>query len=142
MKKKNKVMIIAELGSVHDGSFGNAVNLIKEAKKCGADAVKFQTHLAEFESIKNAPSPKHFTSEKRYEYFQRTAFNFDQYKMLIKEAKKNKILFLSSPFSIEAVDFLEKLNLTLYKIPSGEVTNIPLLKKLKKRIKEYYYQLA
>lgn len=132
MQKKNKVMIISELGSVHDGSFGNAVNLIKEAKKCGADAVKFQTHLAEFESLKNAPNPKHFKSEKRFEYFQRTAFDFVQYKKLIKEAKKNKILFLSSPFSIEAVDFLERLNLSLYKIPSGEVTNIPLLEKIKK----------
>ena len=133
---KNKTMIIAEVGSVHDGSFGNAMNLIKEAKKCGADAVKFQTHLAEFESTKNAPNPKHFTTEKRYDYFQRTAFKLDQYKKLIKEAKKNKILFLSSPFSIESVDFLERLNLSLYKIPSGEVTNIPLLERVKKTNKK------
>ena len=67
-------MIIAEIGSVHDGSFGNAINLIKLAAECGATAVKFQTHIAEAETIANAPSPTYFKSESRIDYFRRTSF--------------------------------------------------------------------
>ena len=64
-------MIIAEIGSVHDGSFGNAKKLISIAKESGANAVKFQMHIADEESTKDAPSPSYFKSEKRYSYFLR-----------------------------------------------------------------------
>jgi N-acetylneuraminate synthase len=130
MLKKNKVFIIAEIGSTHDGSIGNATNLIEEAAKCGADAVKFQTHIAKEETIKNAPNPPFFKLENRYEYLDRTSFNLQQLLFLKKIAKKNKIIFLSSPFSVKAVDLLKKLSLDYYKIPSGEITNHPLLKKI------------
>jgi sialic acid synthase SpsE len=66
MIKKNKVVIIAEIGSVHDGSVGQAKNLIREAASCGADAVKIQTHIAEEETLINAPSPKYFNSENNF----------------------------------------------------------------------------
>ena len=82
MIKKNKVIIIAEIGSVHDGSVGQAKNLIREAARCGADAVKIQTHIAEEETLINAPSPKYFNSENRYDYFKRTAFSYKQIKEL------------------------------------------------------------
>ena len=59
--------IIAEIGSVHDGSLGNALKLIECAKECGADLVKFQHHLAENEMTTRAKSPEHFKSEKRFE---------------------------------------------------------------------------
>ena len=134
--KKNRTFIIAEIGSVHDGSLGNAINLIEQAKICGADAVKFQTHLSEYETLKSAPRPTHFKNEGRYEYFKRTSFKFEEYIKLINSAKKNKILFLSSPFSVEAVDFLEKLKLKIYKVPSGEINNLPLLEKLKRTKKK------
>lgn len=132
------IKIIAEIGSVHDGSFGNAKKLIEIAAKCGADIVKFQTHIAKHESIKNAPSPKYFKEENRYNYFERTSFSFFQYKKLIQIAKKNKVEFLSSPFSIEAVDLLEKLKLSKYKIPSGEVNNLPLIERISKTKKEVF----
>lgn len=124
--------IIAEIGSVHNGNLKFAKNLIKQAAKSGADIVKFQMHLAEFETLKNAPNPKYFTAEDRYSYFKRTAFNFNQWKTIKSHCDKFGVEFLCSPFSLEAVDLLEKLNIKKYKIPSGEVTNIPLLEKIAK----------
>ena len=82
MKKKYK--IIAELGSVHDGKFHIAKNLIKLASNSGADVVKFQMHIAEEETLKDAPSPDYFNSESRYNYFKRTAFTFKEWKKLKK----------------------------------------------------------
>jgi N,N'-diacetyllegionaminate synthase len=136
--KKNKLYIIAEVGSVHDGSFGNACKLIEQAAKCGANAVKFQTHFGNLESIKTAPRPYFFKSEDRIKYFDRTKFDSSEYKKFINVSKKNKIDFLSSPFALEAVDFLEKINIKSYKIPSGEITNLPLLEKIKKTKKKVF----
>ena len=125
-------MIIAEFGSVHDGSFGNAINLIKLASECGATAVKFQTHIAEAETIIDAPSPSYFKSESRIDYFNRTSFTKTQWLQLKKAADDYNVIFLSSPFSLEAVDLLEEIGMEIYKIPSGEVTNIPMLEKISK----------
>ncbi len=124
--------IIAEIGSVHDGSFGNACKLIEAAAACGADAVKFQTHIAEAETLANAPSPGYFQAESRIDYFKRTGFSKDQWKNLKKHCADHNVKFLSSPFSLEAVDWLEDVNVEAYKIPSGEVSNIPLLVKVAK----------
>jgi N-acetylneuraminate synthase len=121
------VFIIAEIGSVHDGSFGNAKKLIELAKACGADAVKFQTHIAEAETLKDAPNPPYFQDESRYDYFVRTGFSLEQWNALKVHADKIGIEFMSSPFSIEAVELLERVGMKRYKIPSGEVTNTPLL---------------
>ncbi len=123
-------ILIAEIGSVHDGSFGNAINLIKLASDCGANAVKFQTHIAEAETIKDAPSPAYFKSESRIDYFNRIGFSKDQWLKLKSVADDCNVLFLSSPFSLEAVDILEEIKMEVYKIPSGEVTNVPLLEKI------------
>jgi len=120
-------MIIAEIGSVHDGSFGNAIKLIELAKDCGASSVKFQTHIAKEETLENAPMPSFFKGEPRYEYFQRTSFSLTQWEELKAKCDIIDIEFLSSPFSIKAIEILEKIDMMKYKIPSGEVTNIPLL---------------
>lgn len=125
-------LIIAEFGSVHDGSFGNACKLIEAAANSGANVVKFQTHIAEFETLNNAPSPSYFKGEPRFEYFQRTSFSKFQWKELKNVCKINGVKFLSSPFSIEAVNLLEDVDVDLYKIPSGEVTNIPMLRHIGK----------
>jgi N-acetylneuraminate synthase len=125
-------MLIAEIGSVHDGSFGNAKKLIELAAECGADAVKFQTHIPEYETLKNSPAPEYFNDEPRFDYFKRTSFTLNQWQKLKDVAKKNKVTFLSSPFSLEAIDLLEKIDLEIYKIPSGEVTNLPLLERISK----------
>ncbi|MFI4861064.1 MAG: N-acetylneuraminate synthase family protein [Phycisphaerales bacterium JB063] len=124
------VHIIAEVGSVHDGSFGNALKLIELAAQCGADSVKFQTHLPEHETLREAPSPAYFNSEPRYDYFQRTGFSPDQWAKLKRHADTHHIGFLSSPFSAAAVDLLETVGVPCYKIPSGEVTNLPLLERV------------
>lgn len=122
--------IIAEVGSVHDGSFGNALKLIDMAAECGADAVKFQTHIASAETLRNAPMPPYFKGEPRFEYFNRTGFQLEQWKALKAHADKSGLEFLSSPFSAEAVDLLEEIGIGRYKIPSGEVTNLPMLDRI------------
>ncbi|RXZ33748.1 N-acetylneuraminate synthase [Oxalobacteraceae bacterium CAVE-383] len=128
----NKVYVIAEVGSVHDGSFGNAQRLIDLAIECGADAVKFQTHLPAAETLKDAPMPSYFKGEPRFEYFARTGFTLDQWKRLAKQASDVGIEFMSSPFSVEAVAMLEEIGISRYKIPSGEVTNLPMLETIAK----------
>ena len=124
------IFIIAEVGSVHDGSFGNAKRLVEAAADCGADAVKFQTHLAEHETLPDAPMPPYFTGEPRYAYFQRTAFSEEQWRELKAHAEGRGVEFLSSPFSIEAVELLERVGVERYKVPSGEVTNLPMLEAI------------
>lgn len=121
------VYIIAEVGSVHDGSFGNAKKLIELAAECGADAIKFQTHIAVAETLRDAPMPPYFKGEPRFEYFDRTGFRLEQWRALAEHATASGIELLSSPFSIEAVELLEEVGVSRYKIPSGEVSNIPLL---------------
>lgn len=126
------VFIIAEVGSVHDGSFGNALRLIDLAAECGADAVKFQTHIPSAETLRDAPMPPYFKGEPRFDYFARTGFNIDQWRKLAQHAESTGIEFMSSPFSIEAVSLLESVGIARYKIPSGEVSNIPLLEAIAK----------
>jgi N-acetylneuraminate synthase len=122
--------IIAEIGSVHDGSFGNALRLIDAAADAGADMVKFQTHIADAESLPGAPSPGYFSEESRIAYFQRTSFTPPQWSKLSRQAEAAGVGFLSSPFSLEAVELLEDIGVKGYKIPSGEVSNVPLLERV------------
>ena len=122
-----QTLIIAEIGSTHDGSFGNARCLIDAASECGVDAVKFQMHIARAETLPDAPAPPYFDSEPRFAYFERTAFTKSQWSELKNHAEERGLLFLSSPFSIEAVQLLEEIGVMQYKIPSGEVTNLPML---------------
>jgi N-acetylneuraminate synthase len=125
-----ETMLIAEIGSVHDGSFGNALKLIAAAAASGADAVKFQTHIAEAETLRDAPMPPYFKGEPRFAYFKRTGFTLEQWRQLKAAADEHGVTFLSSPFSLEAVDLLEEVGIGAYKIPSGEVTNLPLLARI------------
>jgi N-acetylneuraminate synthase len=121
--------IIAEIGSVHDGSFGNAMALIDLAHEVGANAVKFQTHIAAAETTRDAPNPPYFKGEPRFEYFERTAFSVDQWKELREHASTKRIKFGSSPFAVEAVEMLEEIGVDFLKIASGEVTNTILLER-------------
>lgn len=123
-------MIIGEIGSVHDGSFGNACRLIEAAAACGADVVKFQTHIAEAETLRDAPMPSYFQGEPRFDYFERTAFSEAQWIGLKRTCAAAGVRFLSSPFSLEAIDLLDRVGVDLYKVPSGETTNVPLLERL------------
>ena len=121
------VFVLAEVGSVHDGSFGNAGRLIDAAAECDVDAVKFQTHISSAETLRDAPMPPYFKGEPRYEYFERTAFSLEQMRQLKARCEERGMEFLSSPFSAEAVGLLEELGVARYKVPSGEVTNLPML---------------
>lgn len=126
----SKKYVIAELGMTHDGSFGQAEAMIKAAAECGVDAVKLQTHISEAETIRNAPTPPYFKAEPRYDYFNRTAFSIDQWIQLKDYAHDCGVQFISSPFSIEAIDLLNEVGIDAYKVPSGEITNIPYLEYL------------
>jgi sialic acid synthase SpsE len=129
--KDSGCFVIAELGNTHEGSIGLAKCFIKAAADCGANAVKLQTHIFEAESLPDAPNPPYFEDESRKEYFERTSFNLEQYKELKKYAEEQcNVEFISSPFSLEAVELLENVGVLTYKVASGEVSNIPLLVKL------------
>ncbi len=123
-------LLIAETGSVHDGSFGNACALIDMAAQAGANVVKFQTHIADAETVHDAPMPSFFKGEPRFEYFERTGFSLPQWRELKARCDDRGVVFMSSPFSEAAVDLLEDVGAALYKVPSGEVTNVFLLERL------------
>jgi N,N'-diacetyllegionaminate synthase len=119
--------LIAEIGSVHDGSLGNALRLIDLASEVGADTVKFQFHIASEETTRDAPPPGFFSAEPRFDYFQRTAFRDDDWAGLKKHAESVGVRFLVSPFSVRAAQFLVDLGVPRLKIASGELDNYPLI---------------
>lgn len=120
-------LIVAEAGMSHDGSLGVAGRMVDVAAECGADAIKFQLHDAHAETTADAPSPPYFDAERRFAYFERTAFDDDQWRSLRRRCERAGVEFLCSPFSLAAVDRLERIGVERYKIASGEVTNTPLL---------------
>jgi N,N'-diacetyllegionaminate synthase len=122
------VFVIAEAGMNHDGSLGNAIRLAEEAGAAGADAVKFQLHDARAETTRDAPSPPYFRHESRWEYFERTAFDEEQWRTLKRACDAAGIEFLCSAFSVEALERLERLDVGRHKVPSGEVTNVELIR--------------
>jgi N,N'-diacetyllegionaminate synthase len=124
------VYIVAEAGMNHDGSLGIAGRMIDAAAEAGANAIKFQLHDAPSETTASAPPPPYFGAEPRFAYFVRTAFTDEGWRSLRDRCSERDIDFVASPFSVEAVDRLERLDLDRYKIPSGEVTNVALLKRI------------
>jgi N,N'-diacetyllegionaminate synthase len=126
----DSVLVIAEGGMNHDGSLGNAIRLAETAAECGADAVKFQLHDAHAETTRDAPSPPYFQHESRWEYFERTAFTDEQWATLKEACDAVRIEFLCSVFSVEAVDRLERIGVKRYKVGSGEVTNLDLVRRV------------
>lgn len=126
----HKAGIIAEVGQAHDGSLGIAHSFIDRAAEAGADIIKFQTHIAGAESTPAEPFRVKFSYEDntRYEYWQRMEFSTDQWDGLMKHALEKGLLFLSSPFSVEAVELLDRLGIAAWKVGSGEVNNQELLK--------------
>ena len=112
----------------HDGSLGHAIRMAEVAAECGVDAVKFQLHDAEAETTRDAPSPPYFKHETRWEYFERTAFTDDQWGTLKAACEAAGVEFLCSAFSTKAVERLERIGVSRYKIGSGEVTNLELVR--------------
>ena len=136
MKKKfDDINIIAEIGTAHEGSFALACSYIHSAFKSGADAVKFQTHISHSESSnfdKFRVKSRFIDDKSRQKFWERTSFSMRQYKKLKKLTEGLGMFFLSSPFSIDAVNLLNEINIQAWKIGSGELTNYPLIDKIAK----------
>jgi len=127
--QKDRCLIIGEVGLSHDGSLGLAHAFIDEIARGGADAVKFQTHIATAESTPAEPFRVKFSKQDatRYEYWKRIEFSEAQWKGLAEHAGEKGLIFLSSPFSREAVDLLVRVGMAMWKVGSGEVSTVPLL---------------
>jgi N,N'-diacetyllegionaminate synthase len=125
-------MIVAEVAQAHDGSLGMAHAFIDAVARAGADAVKFQTHLAAAESSPAEPWRVKFSYQDatRYEYWKRMEFTEPQWMGLKEHAAEMGLKFLSSPFSVEAVDLLERVGVAAWKIASGEFNNGPMLERM------------
>lgn len=132
---RNKVFIIAEAGINHNGSVEIAKRLVDAAVRAGADAVKFQTFKAESLISKNAPKAEYQKkntnkAETQFEMIKRLELDKNAHRELIKYCKQKGITFLSSPFDLPSIDLLNGLGLRIFKIPSGEITNFPYLRKI------------
>lgn len=122
-------LIIAEVAQAHDGSLGTAHAFIDAIAGTGADAVKFQTHIAGAESTPDEPWRVKFSPQDatRFDYWKRMEFTEEQWIGLKRHADESGLIFLSSPFSFEAVDLLNRIGTAAWKIPSGETANVPML---------------
>ncbi len=129
---EGRCLIIGEVAQTHDGSLGQAHAFIDAIANAGADAVKFQTHIAAAESTPQEPWRVKFSRQDktRYEYWQRMEFTKEQWLGLKEHADERGLLFMSSPFSIEACDLLEEIGMNVWKIASGEVCNFLLLDRM------------
>ncbi|MEW6044607.1 MAG: N-acetylneuraminate synthase family protein [Thermoproteota archaeon] len=131
--QNHPVFVIAEAGINHNGSFSIAKKLVDVAKKAGADCIKFQTHITEEEMTKTNILPGKISKTPLWDIIKSCELTEDEELKLNKYCKEKKILFLSTPFSIPAVDRLEKIHMPAYKIGSGELTNLPFLKHIAKK---------
>lgn len=127
-----KVLIIAEAGVNHNGNLNLAYEMVDAAKKAGADIVKFQTAKPELVISKYAQKADYQkkttgNNESQLEMCKRIFLKFEEYILLKEYCDKVGIQFLSTPFDLESVEFLEKLGCDIWKIPSGEITNLPYL---------------
>lgn len=128
------MFIIAEIAQAHDGSLGLAHSYIDALAETGVDAVKFQTHIADAESSEYEQFRVNFSYEDntRFDYWKRMEFTFEQWQGLKTHCEEKGMEFISSPFSIAAVEMLEKLGVKKYKIGSGEISNWLMLEKIAK----------
>jgi N,N'-diacetyllegionaminate synthase len=130
--QEGRCLVIGEVAQAHDGSLGLAHAFIDAIADAGADAVKFQTHIAAAESTRAEPWRKKFgwQDASRYEYWQRMEFTPAQWAGLQEHAVARDLLFLSSPFSLEAVELLEQVGVAAWKVASGELGNTELLERM------------
>jgi N-acetylneuraminate synthase len=126
------VFVIAEAGINHNGSFSIAKKLVNMAKKAGADCFKIQTHITEEEMMKTKILPGKISKKPLWDIIKNCELTEKEELDLKEYCKEKGILFLSTPFSIPAVNRLEKIKMLAYKIGSGELTNLPFLKHIAK----------
>lgn len=128
----NSVIIIAELSANHNGSLETALETIRAAKRAGADCIKLQTYTADTITIDSKNEDflikgTIWEGKNLYELYQEAYTPWEWHESLFMEAEKNGLICFSSPFDKTAVDFLENLNVPIYKIASLEITDIPLI---------------
>lgn len=133
--RSGKTFIIAEAGVNHNGSLAIAKQMIAAAADAGADAVKFQTFQAERMVSKNAPKAgyqrkKTAANESQFEMIKKLELDVLAHRQIISWCAAQGIRFLSSPFDLASIDLLDDLGLDIFKIPSGEITNLPYLRKI------------
>ena len=125
--------IVAEVAQAHDGSLGTAHAFVDAAADAGADAVKFQTHIASAESTPGEPFRVKFSRQdaSRYDYWTRMELSEEHWRGLADHCRERGVEFLSSPFSFAAVDLLERIGVPAWKVGAGETSNLPMLERLK-----------
>lgn len=129
------VFIIAEAGVNHNGSIELAKELIDVAVQAGVDAVKFQTFKTENLVSKNAQKAEYQkkttgASESQFDMIKKLELDTNTHYKLIEYCNSKNIMFLSTPFDLDSIDLLNDLKLSIFKIPSGEITNLPYLRKI------------
>ena len=137
MRKDKKTFIIAEAGVNHNGSLKKALRLIDVATLAGADAIKFQTFKAERIATKFAPKAQYqknvvFKKETQFQMLKKLELTRNMHLKCIQYCKQKKIIFISSAFDKDSLIFLKKINIKFFKVPSGEINNIPYLELLGK----------
>ncbi|MEE1250762.1 MAG: N-acetylneuraminate synthase [Lachnospiraceae bacterium] len=135
------VFIIAEAGDNHNGNFDLALQLVDKAVEAGADCVKFQTFVTENVVSKFAEKAEYQkentgADENQYEMIKKLELSFDQFREIQAYCQKKGIIFLSTPFDLDSIDFLQEINIPFWKIPSGEITNLPYLIRIAKTGKD------
>lgn len=136
---QKKCFIIAEAGVNHNGDINIAKKLIDKAVEAGVDAIKFQTFKADNLVTKEAPKAdyqKDTTGDgSQYEMLKGLELSLENHILLKKYCENKGIIFISTPFDFESVDLLEKIDVPLYKVSSGDLTNLPLLKYISQKNK-------
>jgi N-acetylneuraminate synthase len=136
------VYILAEIGSTHDGSLGNALRMVEVFAELGADAIKFQCHFGQ-QVPPDAPRPAFFDAEDRESYFLRTGFSPEEWAQLRLRCKEWEVDFVPSVFAVDAVTMLEEYAPPdAYKLPSGQLTNTRLRDVLRATGRVVYYSLG
>lgn len=135
------IVIIAEIGVNHNGDINLAKKMIIEAKKSGADIVKFQTAKPEALLTKCAPKAKYQientgSNENQIDMIKKLILSYEEFVELDSFCQEQQICFLSTPFDCQSVEFLDNFNMPFWKIPSGEITNYPYLVKIAKTKKK------
>lgn len=132
---KNRVFIIAEAGVNHNGDLDIAKRLIDAAAAAGVDAIKFQTFRASDLVASSAPKAQYqlastSADESQLEMIRKLELTAADHNVLIEHCARRSVEFVSSPFDLDSIDLLDRLGVRVLKVPSGEVTNLPYLKKI------------
>lgn len=135
-----RVFVIAEAGVNHNGDLELARRMVSVAKDAGADAIKFQSFRADALVVKDAPKAEYQkettgTAESQHQMLRKLELSADAHRELVRECRAQKIEFMSTPFDESSADLLEKLGVVRFKIPSGEITNLLLLRHVARKMK-------